>query len=353
MISKWLYQKSKTGKTVQWRVSTEGNYLFMEFGQVGGKIQKSAGQECFPTNVGRSNERNATEQALFEAEALYNHKLDTKYSETLKESNVTKISPMLAQNGKAMKSIPFECDIQRKHDGLRCLVVWEGNQLRLMSRGNKTYSVPHIEAQLKKILKPGEMLDGELYIHGVSLQTIASWVKKNRPESKDIEYHVYDYPNDEKWTERSEHLHKIKYGNGIVEVETYTICSMEELKHYHDQFVSEGYEGAIIRLHDGLYEYGKRSRSLLKWKDADDAEFKILDMESGVGKFEGVPVFIVQNDLNDKTFKVVPVGTAEVRRSLMNKRNIGQYITVKFFGRTDDGIPKFPVGKNIRIKEDM
>lgn len=38
------------------------------------------------------------------------------------------------------------------------------------------------------------MLDGELYCHGVNLQTINSWVKKNRPESMQIKLHLYDMP---------------------------------------------------------------------------------------------------------------------------------------------------------------
>jgi len=35
-------------------------------------------------------------------------------------------------------------------------------------------------------------LDGELYIHGKTLQEMSRLIKKHRPESLDIEYHIYD-----------------------------------------------------------------------------------------------------------------------------------------------------------------
>lgn len=352
MQSKWLYQKSKTGKTVQWRVFTEDNYLFTEFGQVGGKLQTSAPQECFPTNVDRSNARNAQEQAEFEALALYNHKLDTKYSKTLEQSEITRISPMLAQDGKKVK-FAFSVAVQRKFDGARALTIWEGGKPKLLSRGNKFYSVPHIEKQLAKILKPGQMLDGELYIHGMSLQQIMSYVKKNKPGSEKLQYHVYDVPSNKMWVQRSADLAQINFSGDIVQVDTYIVDGMEELISYHDIFVKDGYEGAIIRLGDGLYEYGKRSRSLLKWKDFEDAEFLILGATPGVGKFAEVPIFTVQNNINDLTFNVTPTGTAEVRKEYMNPKYIGQYLTVRFKGRSEDGIPKIAVGKCIRPSEDM
>jgi len=43
----------------------------------------------------------------------------------------------------------------------------------------------------------------------------------------------------------------------------------------------------------------------------EDAEFKIIGIESGTGKMQDCAIFICKNDINDKTFKVVPKGTME------------------------------------------
>jgi len=352
MQSQWLYQKTKTGAINQWRVWTEGNMLYTEYGQMGGKLQKTVGTPCIATNVGRSNERNPVQQAEFEAEAMVKDQLRLKYSTTIEEANETRIQPMLASDGKKAKLV-FPVDVQRKYDGLRCLrVSKDGNQI-LMSRGNKIYDVKHIKEELAKMFPADVMTDGELYIHGVSLQTINSWVKRSQPDTLKIEYHIYDMPENSSWKERREYLKSIKSSEHVKIVETFTANSMEDIVRLHDQFIAEGYEGAILRLHGGLYEFGKRSKTLLKWKNFEDKEFKICGVEMGTGKMADCPIFVCKNDISDKYFNVVPLGSMEERMQMISRPNIGKMLTVKFIGRTDEGIPKFAVGKTIRTDEDM
>jgi hypothetical protein len=57
--------------------------------------------------------------------------------------------------------------------------------------------------------------------------------------------------------------------------------------------------------------------------------------------------------MNDLTFNVVPIGTMEARKEMLDPSNIGKLLTVKFIGRTDDKIPKMAVGKLIRSAEDL
>ena len=346
MKSNTLYQKTKAGAINQWRVFTVNDVLFTEFGQVGGKLQVSVGNVCQPTNVGKANERNAIQQAEFEAQAMITKQLRLKYSETIEAAQDVRIQPMLAQDGKKAKLI-FPLDVQRKYDGLRMMRLKNG---KLLSRGNKEYDVSHIVDEFNDIpsdLMPEGMLDGELYIHGMPLQQINSLIKRPQADSINIEYHVYDVPCNLTWNERKMLLNKIKSSKYIKIVETYTANSMEELIKLHDQFILEGYEGAIIRL-NGQYEFGKRSKSLLKWKSFEDVEFKIIGMTTGEGKMSECPIFHCKNDLNDKEFDVVPMGTMEMRKEMLNPSNIGKMLTVKFIGRTEDQIPKMAVGKAIK-----
>lgn len=353
MRSQILYQKSKSGAIVQWQAWNEGDKIFVCFGQVDGKLQTTVGKMCEFTNVGKINERNSEDQAVAEIESMIKKQLRLKYFESIElAENSVKIIPMLAKNGKEVK-FEFPIDIQRKYDGLRCLTVWKDGKLKLLSRGNKFYNIKHIEDALSKIMSEGEMLDGELYIHGVSLQTINSWVRREQSDTLKIEYHVYDAPSDEPWVVRRNKLNSYKFSNKIKFVETQTVNSLSEIDLLHNQYIEEGFEGAILRVHDGKYLFGKRSSQLLKWKQFEDAEFKIVGIRPGTGKYSECPIFLCKNDINDKTFDVVPVGTMEAKKEMLNNSNIGKLLTVKFKGRSEDGIPKIAVGKIIRPKEDM
>ena len=119
--------------------------------------------------------------------------------------------------------------------------------------------------------------------------------------------------------------------------------------------VEKGYEGAIIRPKAGKYEYGFRSNTLLKVKTFSDAEFEVVNVIEGKGKFEGKACFICKNDLTDSTLVCTIATTMEEKaQQFQNKEKyIGKKLTVKFFGRTDEQIPRFPTGKAFRITEDL
>src|SRR5690606_14613214 len=119
-----------------------------------------------------------------------------------------------------------------------------------MSRKGKTYTtLEHLTPHLLSIMDVGQILDGEIYIHGMNFQNIVRLVKKERPESKNLEYHVYDIANDKKkFTDRFIDLVMMLDGTNknIVCVETNSIGSENDVYTYHDKFVHQGYEGIII-----------------------------------------------------------------------------------------------------------
>jgi len=121
----------------------------------------------------------------------------------------------------------------------------------------------------------------------------------------------------------------------------------------HKMYVTDGFEGTIIRLPNGPYELADRSRSLLKHKDFQDAEFEIVGFGEGVGKFEGCVIWKCKTDGGNE-FDVVPKGTLIQKKILFNegKKHIGEKLTVKFQSFSKDGIPEFPVGIGFRLPED-
>jgi DNA ligase-1 len=336
---------------------------------VGGVISKSS-RTATPKNVGRSNATTAEQQAVLEAESAHKHKLDRKYSLTPEDAQEQLNLPMLSPSKlfQKWKGIEYPVDVQRKHDGVRGKARWIGDSVVIESRSGKTWdAVPHINRALESILPVGDELDGEIYLHGKSLQWISSRAKKAHEDSHTLQFHAYDYPvanGDDTlpWVERSVALFALINDNykrvpEIRFVPTYTSHAFAGVKALHDQFVQEGYEGAMIRLHDGTYEYGARSNSLLKYKDFEDAEFEIVGYKEGEGSETGLVIWTCMNDINTETFDVRPKGTFGDRAWLLKNANefMGQKLTVRFMGRTDapKRLPKFPVGHVIRVPEDL
>jgi ATP-dependent DNA ligase len=84
----------------------------------------------------------------------------------------------------------FPVDVQPKLDGMRCIV--SAHDLILRSRGGKAYNLPHIADQLARILPAGATADGEIYIHGVALQTLVSLVTRQQIMTSTFEFHIFE-----------------------------------------------------------------------------------------------------------------------------------------------------------------
>ncbi|MCV0439849.1 MAG: hypothetical protein K5880_14630 [Hydrogenophaga sp.] len=365
-----LYHKAKGGDLRQWRVWSEGDTIYTEYGQVGGKLQTSE-KIAEPKNIGRSNETTPEEQALSEAQSLWQYKVDRKYSETPEGAEETLPLPMLAHGYKGTKAKKFVWPghTQPKLDGVRCLAERDDtDNVVLTSRQGKPWNIPHVAEQLALWLPPGTTLDGELYVHGESCQRITSWAKSAdpsgksyKPESLQLVYHVYDIPKVKgddalPWSQRGGMLmHYLQESENVVRVESTLAGSEDELWTIHGSYIGEGYEGAILRGMDGLYLWGYRSADLLKVKQFQDAEFRVIEARDGKGKMSGCVVWTCMNDETEGTFEcTMKVPMAERRRMYEERdRYMGQLLTVRFFDRTDDNIPRFPVGIVFRDEIDL
>lgn len=362
-----LYYRGKSGALYQWRIWAEGDTVLTEFGQVGGVLQVTPGKRCEPVNVGKANARSAVEQAQAVAQSMHTFKLERKYRLDPQEAEQALFLPMLATPLDKVKldNLSFPADLQPKLDGVRCLAYWDQDEIRLMSRSGKPYTVPHIQQFLARLLPENTVLDGELYCHGVPCQTITSLVKRAQAGQTAIQYHVYDIPESDGvdtlvWSDRKQALANILDGftatASVQMVETKPVASLGEAMAQERQWVEAGYEGAMIRLLDGTYEWGYRSRALLKLKTFEDAEFIVTGAREGEGRMKDRVVWSCQNnDGSGTTFECQMACSMEDRAVYwqMAEQYIGRPLTVKFFGRTADGIPRFPVGKLFRSAEDL
>jgi DNA ligase-1 len=369
-----LYHKGKDGKLRQWTVSYDDIKVYTKYGTCDGMLIESS-YRVEPKNVGRANATTAAEQAKLEAEASWLFKRDRKYSETKKDAEQPLYLPMLAKefSGRRRAEAKYPMYLQPKLDGVRCLAKRENDEVTLTSRQGKPWNIPHIAQDLLKFMEDGDVFDGEIYIHGETFQKITSLVrradpanKNHNPEALKLEYWVYDRPvlagdEDISFEERefvnafSTLTAPVGGAGRIVIVASDSVYDYHEVEGYHDHYAAEGYEGVVLRDPKSKYEWGYRSDGLLKFKKFQDSEFEIVDVIEGIGKMEGHGIFICKSDCSDQTFECSLKGTMAERKELFDNKEdyIGKVLKVKYFNRTDSGLPRFPVGLGVRDPDDM
>lgn len=228
-VNSTLYALNKDGSFQCWKVFISGDQVVVEFGKVGGKKQQKS-TTCEPKNVGRSNETTAEQQALAEAISKWEKQVRLGYrDDTSKLVEEENFSPMLAHDAiKRSSAIVYPAFVQPKLDGVRALVTLDKDGIPVFnSRGNKTYPVQGaLLQQVKELAEFSgfDKFDGELYIHGLSLQKIVALAKKWRtPEQIEAEIEK-DYQADikryNKAVDAGEHLWKDFEGN-VWAVSTY------------------------------------------------------------------------------------------------------------------------------------
>ena len=253
--------------------------------------------------------------------------------------------------------------VDRKYNGMRCLDGVKGQYSRY---GKKIESAPHIHEAIENagIFShfPEIVIDGELYNHDLryNLNDLISIVSKTKNITGDdlvksaemVKYYVYDgydfsvgsdiITPETKCADRRIALEAL-----FVEVPEVVVVdfkwahSEEQVWDIYNQYVEDGYEGAIVRL-NGAYE-NKRSSNLLKMKPTDDAEFKIVDVIEGIGGRSGMAGKVIVEMPDGRTFGCGMKGKMEqFREVLANKQKyIGKTVTIYYNGFTGKGIPNY------------
>lgn len=321
-----------------------------------------------PKNVGRSNETTALEQAQLELDSRTNKQKDKGYVERQEDASKPSTNtlgfakPMLAQPLDKVDPAKIDWDnawAQKKLDGHRAM--WKDGVL--YSRQGKVIDLPHVVEAIQAAGIDHLHLDGELYLHGKTLQEISSLVKRRQEGTEGLVYHVYDVVGDEPWQRRINPAVEAFYHwggqlPGLQMLRCRRVPTFEELQAYHEENLAAGYEGTMLRWGNAGYQDGKRSKHLLKLKQFQcDSEFKITGFRRGVpyvtskGTFE-VPVWVCDAG-NGKTFTCTAQGDMYEKHALWEsaEEHVGKQLTVKYHYLSASGIPQLPVA--LRFREDL
>lgn len=397
---KTLYGKDKKGAYKVWTIEAKDGlngdaYLVINHGKEGGKMTEKV--DYFGHGSGKQG-RNALEQAIFELESRVKEQIDGQYRENKADLENLDILAMLAADwNKRGSSMVYPCYGSVKYDGVRALAKKRNGIVTIESRTSQLWNVPHLETLLAIHMQDGDIWDGEIYVHGEELQDIVSAVKRTDTQKEvdkakakhaksytaamlqqkgptyeaeceqayidavhihelrpKLQFHIFDVVSDKTFSERVKDLDEL-CGIPVVSphiqiTEYFYIADEADMKIKHKVAVGLGYEGIMLRNFKGMYESGKRSADLQKYKTFFDSEFVIVNVLPN--KDDG-SAFLVLNDLNDHRFSVTLGSMAERAEYLANKGDyVGKLITVKYQTRYKGTLlPQFPTGVAIRDYE--
>lgn len=241
--------------------------------------------------------------------------------------------------------------------------------------------------KIKALYNPENLfLDGELYLHGKSLRWISGQARKETDDGT-LNYVVYDcfFPAAIAAGYQMISQHRQQYldmffnnANDVVDglkhvqrAENFKVSNLGDVYKLRDQFLTEGYEGAIVRKNWTGYRYGGNnyhSSNLVKVKPMFDSEFKVVGYDQGTkGKDVGALIWVCEVELehvkdeNDKTFSVVPKNMTYAERyrifGLLNAETFEKYIkgkllTIEFPERSSKtGKPTQAKALQFRVEE--
>lgn len=386
-----LYAKNSGGGLKSWNISvvkvipTDPQYdpyavIETSYGKVGGKIQVAQESIHDGKNIGKVNETSFYNQALSEAQSKWELQKKKKgYVESQEAALAGEVDslvqggifPMLAQKfEKRADKITYPAFIQPKFDGHRCIAVVKNGICTLWSRTRKPInSVPHINAAVVKLTGGADaILDGELYNHEYhdQFEKITKLIRPLQPVEghEKVKFYIYDMPSAEMlYSDRccmlarifSIHGNMNSFEDVLINVETYPVQNEEEVPLAFDRFFNAGYEGAMLRLPNSVYlsHPTNRSPGLLKLKKFDDAEFEIIGVNEGKGKFEGLAILVCRAG-NGESFEAPMNGPLEMLREMYKNADqlIGMQVTVQFQGFTKAKcVPRFP--RALRLRDDL
>jgi len=247
--------------------------------------------------------------------------------------------------------------IQPKLDGQRCR-AWigeTGTVLLISSEENTIFDYPHINQALARTGLRNVELDGELYTHGMSFESIMT-----HANAEDVEYHIFDIVTSDPQHARTMQLVGMStlFKRPLHLVGWAIAENLDQIMVEYDRIIKEGYEGIIIRQVDAPYER-KRSLWVMKFKPKKSDIYQILGWKEEVSQ-SGMPkgrlgsLICRGNDIH--SFDVGTGYSADQRAALWEGRHIlpGMYVHVKYQAITPGkGVPRFPVFVEILEKGEI
>jgi DNA ligase-1 len=251
-------------------------------------------------------------------------------------------SVMLAPNDKVdFKDLKYPQLISRKYDGLR-MVVKSGElytrNWNFVPNDRLIKILTHPIASISE--EKSFVFDGEFYSHEVTFQQIVRVAStRNAVVDASYGYYIFDVLTKHEWVDENEPvyykrrdrylrlLEKYKISN-VFPVEQYLVTNAEQARNYYEQFVEEGYEGAMVRNIEGKYKHGRArvSQNLI---------FKFKSLLKGTGRIIEVLEGLREDRLAGYAGSIRVVMPDGVETKLMFSRGFNMYEKKRLWEKRD------------------
>lgn len=343
--------------------------------------------------------RSVIEQTKLQWDHLIKEKLDKGYKkidkdpELYSESELKEIvgdystnqdgllKPMLAKSETQVTNRSIfdkEWYASRKINGVRTLLYYKNGELHTASRGgaiNYDFVLFHIRdnAPLVEYFEnnPDLILDGEIFKFGWTLNKISGLCRTQKTimDGEPLELYVYDIVDVNKtFEERLQVINSFKealnlsfnpereWEEGQLKIQIVPhvkVSGWDNMKKLHDEWVSEGWEGLVIRDPSKPYKPGARGNSMIKIKEYRDSEYAIVGLSEGLREED---MCFVMETADGQRFNCKPIGDREQKQWYREHIDelIGKMATVKYFemsGKEGSSVPQQPVLIAIRDYE--
>jgi DNA ligase-1 len=233
--------------------------------------------------------------------------------------------------------------VSEKYDGIRG--YWDGHQL--LSRSGKELNPPTWFVQGW----PDTPFEGELWAGLGQFEQAASVIQQKQAADsawRAMRIMVFDMPTPAKtFTERIDVYQGLVKHIGKPWLQAVTqsqATSHPDLKALLDQTVQAGGEGLVLHRGSSMYQ-SVRNADVLKVKQHEDAEAKVVDHEAGQGKHAQRTGALWVETPQGLRFKL---GTGLSNAQRENPPAVGQWVTYSYRGLTDKGVPRFASFVRIR-----
>lgn len=256
--------------------------------------------------------------------------------------------------------------VEPKLDGIRCEGIVKNGEAKLYARSGKliTNFDNSIGSDLSKL--PDGVYEGEImgedftalmrqayrkesvdttgtYLAVFDFIPLDEWMSKTSSTSCEVRYlEVVRQLSGKEPESTGMTKYKSIYPNLRIVERVYARADHEKIKQLHDVYVSQGYEGAMIKDPEAPYSF-KRDWSVMKFKAFHDVDLPIKQLLEGTGKHSGkLGSFVV--DYKGVEVQVGSGLTDALRDSIWENPQafIGRIIEVRYQEVTPDGSLRFP-----------
>ncbi len=245
--------------------------------------------------------------------------------------------------------------VEPKLDGIRCFAIVKDGKALLYARSGKL--ITNFDNTIgEELVKLGDgCYDGEIMGKDF-IDLMRQAYRKENADVSDAYLALFDFLPLEEWESRDAKLTaserylelatRIGYNFGLRYLKrvdrSIVEANYEKIKSLHDEYVSNGYEGAMIKDLDAPYKFG-RGPEVMKLKAFHDVDLKIERLIEGTGKHSGKLGSVVVNYHGVE----VQVGSGlsdELRDTIWATPDmfIDRMIEVRYQEVTPDGSLRFP-----------